>query len=439
MTLRGYGGGWRMDTTQAMPGVLLLRENSFTTSRFEFEFRDPDSFGEREGGMARAKVEAIERFFENDFSGGNLFLGGSRNFLLFQTSAHGSGALAIDFVLEELVSQLLTGKRGYFTPFMFDRQSALVIGETITSVVNGQVDSVVEAVVSAAADRPSVWDRALASSLADLEPTEDARQALNVLALKSHAIARSILDGLGREKTAALLSELRTRFAGRHFDAADLAWIASELDADLEPLLGDWLHEATLPGFVASPVVVERLADDAQGMPRYQTRVHVLNDESTPGLLRLRYIAGEDASATSTRWDETEPVRVAGHEAVEIGVVGSAAPREVWLQPYLSLNRQDVQLTMPRIDSTTRAPAAPFLGHRPSTWRPVETTHLLVDDLDPGFTVESDTAENGVRLGGGLASFFVGEVDLDQGLPEASRRPGDTDRVEPTRGVVELG
>ena len=419
-TLRGYGGGWRMDTTQTMPGVLLLRENSFTTSRFEFEFRDPDSFGERDGGLARAKVEAIERFFENDFSGGNLFLGGSRNFLLFQTSARGSGALAIDFVLEELVSQLLTGKRGYFSPFMFDRQSALVIGETITSVVNGQVDSVVDAVVTAASDRPSVWDRALGSSLADLEPTEDPRQALNVLALKGHAIARSILDGLGREKTAALLSELRTRFAGGHFDAADLAQIASELDADLEPLLGDWLHEATLPGFVASPVVVERLADDAQGMPRYQTRVHVLNDESTPGLLRLRYIAGEDASATSTRWDETEPVRVAGHEAVEIGVVGSAAPREVWLQPYLSLNRQDVQLTMPRVDSTTRAPAAPFLGHRPSTWRPVETTHLLVDDLDPGFSVESDENEDGVRLGGGLASFFIGEVDMDQGLPEAS-------------------
>ena len=197
LTLRGYGGGWRMDTTQTMPGILLLRENSFTTSRFEFEFRDPDSFGERDGGLARAKVEAIERFFENDFSGGNLFLGGSRNFLLFQTSARGEGALALNFVIEELVSQLLTGKRGYFSPFMFDRQSGLVIGETIGSVVTGQMDSVVEAVLSATSDRPSVWDRALASSLAELDPTEDARQSLNVLALKSHAIARSILDGLG--------------------------------------------------------------------------------------------------------------------------------------------------------------------------------------------------------------------------------------------------
>jgi hypothetical protein len=414
--LRGYGGGWRMDTTQAMPGVLLLRENSFTTSRFEFEFRDPDSFAERDGGLARAKVEAIERYFENDVSGGNLFLGGSRNFLLFQTGAHGKGALAIDFVIEELVNELLTGKRGFFSAFLFSRQSNALIGETVNSIASGQMDSVVESVLAAASDRPSVWDRALGSALVDLDPTEDASQALNVLALKSHAIARSILDGLGREKTAALLAELRSRYSGGHFTAANLAQVASDLDADLDPLIGDWLNDATLPGFVASPVVVERLADDAQGNPRYQTRVHVLNDEATPGLLRMRYISGEETSAT--RWDETEPVRVAANEAIEIGVLSATPPRELWLQPYLSLNRRDVQLILPRVDQTEQVGAEPFLGDRPSTWRPADTADIVIDDLDPGFTVESNEPENGLRVGGGLAAFFVGVADMDQGLPE---------------------
>ena len=432
VNLRGYGGGWRMNTTQAMPGILLLRENSFTTSRFEFEFRDPDSFADREGGLARAKVEAIERYFENDFSGGNVFLGGSRSFLLFQTGAYGEGALAIDFVIDELVNQLLTGKRGYFSAFMFNRESSFVIGETIANVVSGQLESIVEAVMEAASDRPSVWDRALGSSLADLDPREDAPQALNVLALKSHAIARSILDGLGREKTAALLAELRSRYSGGHFDAADLTQLAAELDADLGPLIGDWLHEATLPGFVTSPVVVERLEDDGQGNPRYQTRFHVRNDESTPGLLRVRYATGDEASQTS-RWDETEPVRVAGNTAVEIGVLSSAPPRELWLQPYLSLNRQDVQLTLPRVDQEAQVRAEPFLGGRASGWRPVETTDIVVDDLDPGFTVEADETESGVRLGGGLASFFTGVPDMDQGLPESGAvagRPTEWSRRE---------
>ncbi len=415
-SLRGYGGGWRMDTTQAMPGVLLLRENSFTTSRFEFEFRNPESFEEREGGIARAKVETLERFFENDVSGGNVFLGGSRNFLLFQTEARGEGALAINFVLDELVNQLLTGKRGYFSVFMFDRDLTTSIGEIITATSSGLTDSIAEAVLNAAADRSSVWDRALGTSLADLDPTEDAERSLNVLALKSRAIARSILDGLGREKTAALLAELLSRYRGGHFGAADLTQIALELDADLHPLIGDWLNEATLPGFITSPVVLERLADDEQGNPRYQTRVHVLNDELTPGLLRLRYATG--AEATANRWQETEPVRLAGHKAVEIGVLSSTPPSELWLQPYLSLNRQDVQLPLPRVDQEERVSAKPFLGGRPSEWRPSETAAIVIDDLDPGFSVESDEDQNGVRLGGGLADLSASEVDMDQGLPE---------------------
>ena len=191
-SLRGYGGGWRMDTTQALPGVLLLRENAFTTSRFELEFIDPDSFEGRDGGLARAKVEALERFFENDVSGGNVFLGGSRNFLLYQTGARGEGALAIDFVLDELANRLLTGKAGYFSAFMFRQESSALIGQVITDMMTGRMDTAADAVLAAASDRPSVWDRALGASLADLDPTGDAEAALNVLALKSRAIARSI-------------------------------------------------------------------------------------------------------------------------------------------------------------------------------------------------------------------------------------------------------
>ncbi len=432
--LRGYGGGWRMDTTQTMPGVLLLRENAFTTSRFEFEFRDREAsnidfeFGGREsvaggdGGLARAKVEAIERFFVNDVSGGNVFLGASRNFLLYQTGARGEGALAVDFVLDELVNQLLIGKGGYFSAFVFDQQFGAVVGEVIVDMVSGNVDSVADAALKASADRPSVWDRALGQPLAYLDPAGDAARSLNVLALKSRAIARSILDGLGREKTAALLAELRARYRGRHFGEADLAQVAVELDADLYPLIGDWLYEATLPGFVTAPVVVERLTDDERGIPRYQTRVHVRNGETVPGLLRLRYAtAGEDGANV---WQETEPVRVPGHETVEIGMPSSTPPVELWLQPYLSLNRQDVQLTLPRVDEETQVRAEPFLGSRSSAWRPAVSDDIVVDDLDPGFTVESDVAQTGMRLAGGLSSFFVPPVDLDQGLPEVNQAFG---------------
>ena len=367
-SLRGYGGGWRMDTVQALPGLLLLRENSFPTSRFEIEFRNPGRFEEREGGIGRAKVEVLERFFENDFSGGNIFLAASQNFLLFQTGAHGDGALALDFVCQELVNRLLTGKEGYFSAFLFDQSSMQgVIGETITDMIAGRTDSIAKAVMHAATDKPSVWDLALGTSLAALDPYEDPKASLNVLALKSRAIALSILDGLGREKTGALLATLLERYRGGHFTAADFAAISVELDADLEPLIGDWLHEASLPGFVTSPVVVERLADDGEGNPRYQTRLHVLNDEPTPGLFRMRYTTGDGQNDDADR-HETEPLRLAAYGSMEIGLLSSTPPRELWLQPYLSLNRQDVQLTLPRIDQEEQSAAEPFLGGRSSEW-----------------------------------------------------------------------
>ena len=421
-TLRGYGGGWRMDTTQTMPGVLLLRENGFITSRFEFQLRDPQRFAGQEGGLARAKVEAAEWFFENDRIGGGLLWGGSRNFLRFQTGARGEGALAIDFVIDELVNQLLTGKSGDFSIYTFDQAFGIHVGETVIGVLPGQTASAVAALVAPRADPPSVWDRALGNSLAVLDPSEDAEQTLDVLALKSDAIARSILDGLGREKTAALLAELRTRYRGRHFEAADLERIAVELDADLEPLIGDWLHDAGLPGFITSPVLVERLADDDQGNPRYQTRVHVRNGEATPGLLRMRYAVSQTGEAN--RWEDTAPVRLAGHAAAEIGVLSSTPPIELWLRPYLSLNRQDVELILPRVNAEAQSSAEPFLGVRPSDWRPPETADIVVDDLDPGFSIASDENEHGMRLGNALSRFGVPARNPGQVLPESDAFTG---------------
>jgi ABC-type transport system involved in multi-copper enzyme maturation permease subunit len=415
--LRGYGGGWRMDTVQTMPGVLLLRETSFPTSRFELGFEDEEDFADQEGGIGAAKVAAIERFFENDFSGGNVFTGVSRNFLRFQTGAQGEGALAINFVLDELVSQLLTAKRGYFSAHEFSQQANLLIGQTMTDMATGRTDSIAEAVTSATTDQPSVWDRALGASLSDLEPNENPKQSLNVLALKSGAIARSILDGIGREKTAALLAELLTRYRGGNFDSHDLQQVALDLEFELDPLLGDWLHDAALPGFLASSVKVDRLADD-MGDPQYQTRVHVRNDEPVPGLVRVRYTTqgGKALEAGEEKlWQETEPLRIGGHQSREICILSSAPPTEMWLQPYLSLNRSDLQLALPKVDTKASVDAEPFLGARPSNWLPEQTSDIVIDDLDPGFSVQTESRMDG-RIGG-LAGLGGLKVDLDQGLP----------------------
>lgn len=416
--LRGYGGGWRMDTVQSLPGLLALRENSFPTSRFEIAFREPEDFEDTEGGIGQAKLDAVENFFESDFSGGNPFTGGSRNFLLFQTSARGEGAIALNFLLEELTSQLITDRRGYFSAHQFDGAVNLLVGQTITDMASGRSDSIADSVHNASSNRPSVWDRALGASLAELDPGNDPGQSLNVLSLKCRAIANAILDGLGREQTAELLSELVRQFRGRHFNATDFYRIAAELDTPLEPLLGDWLHDAALPGFLVSSVESVRLIDNERGMPRYQTRVHVRNDEPVPGLMQLKYTWSKGKKFPVN--DETAPVLVPAKSSVEVGILTISPLDKLWLAPYLSLNRQDVSLKLPQMDLEQRIDAEPMTGARESHWRPPQTNDIVVDDLDTGFSMHSDnpiTESRALVINSNFGSGTV-TVDMDQGLPE---------------------
>lgn len=206
--LRGYKGGWRMDTALSLSGMQLIKENSFPTARFENEFKDADRFEDTEGGIAAAKVATLERFFENDFNGGNIFTGAANNILKFQTNATGEGAFGINFVLAELVNDAITGKRGYFSAHEFNQQINMLIGKTVTDMAVRQSDSVIDSFTRAVTDRPSVWNRALSTSLADLNPVEYPSETINVLKLKGGAIARSIQQALGKHESAELLSKL---------------------------------------------------------------------------------------------------------------------------------------------------------------------------------------------------------------------------------------
>ena len=317
-TLRSFGGGWRMDTVLSLPGLLLMRENSWPTARFDFWFRNREELEAEYGGVPEAKVHALARFFENDMSGGNVVLGAARNFLSFQTGAVGVGADALDFVTETLTARLLTRRDGHFSAFVFASGESLgtVVGATLNNILGDSNESIVDAVANAASNRPSVWDRALGAALADIDPWADPEMALDVITLKGRAIASAIMDGLGRERTAALLAELRLRRGGGVFTAEDFEAAARAVGADLDQIVGDWLRDAALPGFIASGLTVFRLSDDELGEPRYQIRLTVRNGEAAGGLVRLRFTtpdrlerAGEEDEAA---WVAGEPIRIAG-------------------------------------------------------------------------------------------------------------------------------
>ena len=420
--LRVFGGGWRMDTVQALPGIMLLREYGLPTARLDTALRMLRQFGEfpegddagREGG--RVKVGLLEQFFANDFSGGKLEDAVARNFFKFQTGARGEGAIALDYVCHELTARLLfnRGVGDYFSPRVFSTVSGM--NETMAQLMGGFFAgggvSLSVSVGGGTTTRAAVWSRALGAPLDTLDPSEDGVGALDVLSLKAPAVARSIIDGLGRETAGRFLSELLRRYAGTNFTAEDFRTVAAETGADLDALLGDWLGDAQLPGFVASAADITRLTDDERGRPRYQVLVQVHNGESTPGLIRLGTVSEGDEPARI--W--SDPIRVGGEASVEVGLVVERPPGEVWIAPYLSLNRNDFRLELPDVDPSEADDAEPLNGSRESQWRPPPEPGIVVDDLDPGFSITYATPDDEARYAT-ESGWWTGDVDIDQGLP----------------------
>ena len=422
--LRVFGGGWRMDTVQALPGIMMVREYGLPTARFDTAFRILQQFrggfGDGDGAdreAARAKVAVLEQFFATDFSGGKLVDGVSRSFLRFQTGARGEGAIALDYVCHELAVGVIHRRQAgdYFSPRTF--ASSADMNQAITelifgSIITGQGMSV-SIGTSTTVQKASVWSRALGVPLVALDPSEAGHEALNVLSLKASAVARSIIDGLGRDTAGDFLAELRRRHVGRNFTADDFRAVAADVGADLDSLLGDWLGDASLPGFLVSAAKVVRLTDGDRGEPRYQVRAHVHNGESTPGLVRFGILSKSEDPVTT--WGD--PVRIEGQSAVEVGLVVAAPPGEVWVSPYLSLNRRDVRLEMPDYDFMAAVEAEPLNGSRESQWRPDIEPGIVVDDLDPGFSIVYASAEDREQYQRQLPNWLVGDADIDEGLP----------------------
>lgn len=415
MGLRGYGGGWRMDSEMALPGVMLLPEAGLPLAEFGFHFRNTKELENQEGGLAKAKVDRLFGALENDFGGGNPFLGVTRSFFAYQTGATGDGAAALDAMLLNLANRLITDRDGYFSAHGLQAQLQSAMANVTISAFTGQQSSVTANISGAATNRPAVWDRALGEALADLDVETDPELAVNALALKTSAVYRAVLETLGRERAGMLLAELRRRYAGTNFTAAQFEAVATELDADVRPIIGDWLFETALPGFLTSEVRAFRLPDADTGEPRYQVLLDVRNDEPAPGVF---WVAGDIARRDDQR-RTTGPLRIEPNTSLEVGLVTSAKTTQLRLGFFMALNRQPVLLRQPSIDEENIVDAEPLTGARPSDWLPRADEGIAIDDLDPGFSIDYDEGAGPV-IGAGFAIALgaIASPDMDEGLPQ---------------------
>ena len=423
--LRSYGGGLALDSALFPPGLALVPEYGFPT-RFERVHMDRrNTFGigpSLATESADRKQGMLWRLFAREGAAGDLHHVARNAFPV--RSVVGPESAALDALCRTLAAQIVwrlygSASNAVFTAHRFTDESTRPDNPLLSLVWGGG-----PAQVRTAASRPTVWEAAERTALAELDGLADPALALDVLTLRIAHAVRAIQDRYGLEKAASLLVALREGFAAG-FSAEDLARASREADMDVSALLGDWLGATTMPGFRASTVEAFRIHDTAAGEPRYQVLLDIRNSEPAPGLVRLTYASRPG----SGRWVNSDPIPIPGDSAVHIGEVVAQPPEAVWVRTYLSRNRAEMALPAGSVDVENIVDREAFMGVRPSVWKP-EDRGIVVDDLDDGFGLAF--ADDASRLGGGMAA--IDGVETDAGLPvfRRDRRPGWTRQALPT-------
>ena len=420
--LRAYAGGWRLDASTALAGVLPIKEHGFAYGNFAARL-DPTRFPGPGDQLPALKVQALEILFVNPYIAENARRAFARNLLTYQTAASGRGAVALGYVAESLTAELLSDRRApYFIPSgaitAHSQNIEAGFGTTLADMASGLANRLRSSEWSGfwqpQNPRASVWERAANAALGDLDFDSDAAGALAALSLRGDAVTKSIIDAAGRERMGALVGSLRRVHEGGSYDAEDFADAGGE---KLRAVLGNWLDEAALPAFIASKPRIMRIAQGDAPL-RFETRLHVRNTAPVPGLVRL------GQSIYETR-QQGEPVVIPAESTVEVALVTDAAPAQLWLIPYLAANRFPMRIELPP-GVEDRPPDAPTLGAAVrSDWLPPPLLGIVVDDLDPGFAIDSRSG-NDLRLG---ASATDPTADYDQGLPSFTRQPGEWSRA----------
>ncbi len=446
-SLRCYGGGWRMDTAMAPPGILLMRETSFPTASFKWPLRKPETFKDKEGGLVQAKWEILKTFFLNDLSGGNIFTGASRNFFLHQTGTSGDEAVALNYVMENLASEIITETTPYFSAHNYTAED--VMGPVMSALTfSKQNDSasgttMSEEAVEIVKSDPEVWDYALKESLIDMDPWKDPEQKNRVLILKAGAIARSIIDTLGHEKTAELLASILKSYKGNTFTYKDMIRQGEDMGIDLNKLFKNMLESTALPGFICSEVKAYRIPDTKDGFPRYQLIIDVRNDEKAPGMFYFRYRFN---NSDRQEWIKSKPVFIDGESAVRLGVVLSQVPDAVWFEPFLSLNRKSFMIHINKTDHENITDTEPIEGLINLTWTKPESSFVTADNMDNNFEIIDGTGKKKVLKGRRTASIHLGSEGFSSwsGFIAPSEwtildLPGNWGRYQHNAAVVQSG
>ena len=432
--LRTIGGGWRMNSLQTLPGMVLLKEHGFPSARMDLALerlskreQDPDS-------ITFAPLELLFEYFWYGMGTDNPWKSLPERFWSHRSSARGEYANALDQIVLSLIAKLQRRNHEFFTVYStvhFADLTALSLFEGSIGFEDGLSNDRVPSTIGTArrlrenyATRVSVWNHVEDTSFTELPSAKGNQHDLELLILKCDQIANALMYVNGEDKVFELLVDVLTQHSGHTYTLEELISSAEAHEVLVHPFLSEWLRTNSLPAYKASTFTTTRIADDAQGNPRYLTSVSVRNTQPVAGFVRLQYPTEETSHWSHPYLTESKGIRIDRASAKQINLLTSYEINSVYVDPGLSRHRDLIQLTQGPETSEVQPNMEPTDFEEPSSWTPPEELGIIVDDLDLGFDVEQRSIQTTrPPRAGPIAWFYEPLLDgeLDRGIPVSGR------------------
>lgn len=216
--LRRYGGGWRLDSVQAMPGVQMLPEHGFPTARLERPGND-DAF--------KWQLEMFDLYGPN---GIGITAGAHRNMLTFLTSGDGAAAVALNFLVESLTARIVGP--GAEAPAAHRAMTATTLWSGRDRWLSRAMGNVFVATIPNLSESNSALAGHTAFAAMNPRTSADVHDAL---IHRSNQLADAVYNLLGNPKTTELLARLRQAHTGSTFTVQDFVAAAAATEPSLEP------------------------------------------------------------------------------------------------------------------------------------------------------------------------------------------------------------
>lgn len=428
-TLRIYRGGWQMDSALHLPGMMLVRETSFPTAPFgtlveSIYEGESDSLDEQHERLFNELLD----YFGNDMQGSSPFTGFARNFVSHRVTATERGATALQYVMDQLASQLIMQHESYSIISLSE------YGTDIASLLATQTPDFYAGNRSTQqrmniATLPSTWEFMNESALVDLKFYDHPVLSSRVLLTKGHALAKTMISHYGTEQTGKFLAQILHDYQEQSLTLEQFVAVATSVDIDLLDWVIPWLEDTVLPGYLADTPTISTLQASEPDDTSFQTTFTIHNAEAIPGYVRIVW---SESHAPMYQWslgrfNESDPVFVDRHSSKRFAIQSAKPLTGVWIHAYLAQNRAPVSVLLPEYeeDELQESSVLPFMSD--GIWQATDDDVVLVDDLDEGFSI--------VNFGSDTPAFSLTqhflrssnrEVVYDQGLITGRvRAPGD--------------